>query len=281
MRQNETEKPSPAWKWTAAKERAAVMIAEDEQTDEAIAKACGTTRATLARWKVDEEFQARVTEHLAELRKTILRFPVAKAHKVMARINEDWELLQEVRNLRRSAMVERKAIHDECVEKLGELIPQREGLRQEIDALRETIAKDKKLKRVDEQAEARVAELETELGDINKVISAIEKIDPGEIPPEAVTGEIIETVTYTKAGRVIEWATDTNLLRMMIAHEDEANKVKAGYVERVEHSGPGGNPIEVSDAGLPDDIRADRIVAILDRARARRAKASAGEQEIS
>lgn len=49
-----------------------------------------------------------------------------------------------------------------------------------------------------------------------------------------------------------------------------------GYVEREEHTGKGGGPIETSDVGLSDDERAARIAAILDKARARRDRQTGG-----
>ena len=45
----------------------------------------------------------------------------------------------------------------------------------------------------------------------------------------------------------------------------------------VQHSGPDGGPIETRDASLSDDERATRIMALLDRARARRDGPVAGD----
>jgi hypothetical protein len=59
MQQNAT------WKWTGAREAAAVAVAKDDQDDDEIAAACKINRATLWRWKQSPEFAARVAEHLA------------------------------------------------------------------------------------------------------------------------------------------------------------------------------------------------------------------------
>jgi hypothetical protein len=46
---------------------------------------------------------------------------------------------------------------------------------------------------------------------------------------------------------------------------------KRGYVERIENTGANGGPMEVNNVSLTDEERLDRAVALLDKARARRA----------
>ena len=59
MRQNYT---SPPWKWTKRRALAAVLVAEDELTDDEIAGRVGIKRLQLWRWKQRPEFSARVAE---------------------------------------------------------------------------------------------------------------------------------------------------------------------------------------------------------------------------
>lgn len=51
------------FKWTRRTEQAALLVAQDEQTDVAIAAECKVNKATLERWKRLPEFSARVQEH--------------------------------------------------------------------------------------------------------------------------------------------------------------------------------------------------------------------------
>jgi hypothetical protein len=51
------------FRWSAKVERAALLVAKDEQTDVEIAKACTISDRTLDRWKRHPEFAARVQDH--------------------------------------------------------------------------------------------------------------------------------------------------------------------------------------------------------------------------
>ncbi len=63
------------------RERAAVLIAEDEQTDEAIALAVGVTRKTLHNWKQDPGFAALVGDNVGRIQAGMLKLTIAKKHK--------------------------------------------------------------------------------------------------------------------------------------------------------------------------------------------------------
>jgi hypothetical protein len=53
--------------WTAQREEAALLVAQDELTDEQIAKRVGVTRnGAVARWKATPAFRVRVNEHVRE-----------------------------------------------------------------------------------------------------------------------------------------------------------------------------------------------------------------------
>lgn len=67
--------------------RAAVLLAEDELTDEAIASEVGIQRRTLARWKNDPEFAALVGDYHGQIIAQALKLPIAKKHKRIEVLN--------------------------------------------------------------------------------------------------------------------------------------------------------------------------------------------------
>lgn len=62
---------SANFEWTTRKDQAAERVAQDRETDTAIAEACGVTQRTLERWKLAPEFQARVEQHRTKQRAAI------------------------------------------------------------------------------------------------------------------------------------------------------------------------------------------------------------------
>lgn len=73
------------FKWDERREKAAVLLAADEETDETIAKACKVSRQALAEWKRAPEFQARIAEHVEDFRKRVYSTGFAdKAKRVRA-----------------------------------------------------------------------------------------------------------------------------------------------------------------------------------------------------
>lgn len=73
---------------TALQSRAAVLVADDELTDEAISAELGITSRTLRNWKVQSAFQAAVTEHRARIAASISRFWIAKRRKRVQRLQQ-------------------------------------------------------------------------------------------------------------------------------------------------------------------------------------------------
>ena len=57
-----------AFVWSKRKEEAALLVAQDEQSDEQIAKSLRISERTLEYWKRRPEFRARVAEHVAAWR---------------------------------------------------------------------------------------------------------------------------------------------------------------------------------------------------------------------
>ena len=68
--------------------RAAVLCAEDELSDEAIAANVGIGRATLNRWRELPEFAAEVERQKAAILAKALRLPIAKKHERLRVLNE-------------------------------------------------------------------------------------------------------------------------------------------------------------------------------------------------
>lgn len=67
--------------WTEPREKAAVLLAENDLSDETIAARVGVTRRTLARWKLDAEFAAKVGDHVGQIQVAMLRLTIAKKHE--------------------------------------------------------------------------------------------------------------------------------------------------------------------------------------------------------
>jgi muconolactone delta-isomerase len=54
------------------REKAALMVAEDDESDRDIARKCNIAKSTLELWKQDEAFKARVAAHRVAFRERIL-----------------------------------------------------------------------------------------------------------------------------------------------------------------------------------------------------------------
>lgn len=73
---------------TSRKEQAALLVARDTQTDEAIAAEIGVGRATLARWKDDPRFARRVEEHRELWREHVTQTGIAVMEQRVATLND-------------------------------------------------------------------------------------------------------------------------------------------------------------------------------------------------
>lgn len=69
------------FRWNAQRHRAALLLAENEHSDQEIAASLGIVRATLARWKTDSDFAAQVGDHVGQIQAAMLRHAIAKKHK--------------------------------------------------------------------------------------------------------------------------------------------------------------------------------------------------------
>lgn len=76
------------FRWSPLKERAAVLVAEDDLSDAAIADTLGINRRQLTRWRQHPEFAARVAEHVAAVQAAMMRLAISKKHKRVEILDE-------------------------------------------------------------------------------------------------------------------------------------------------------------------------------------------------
>lgn len=84
------------FQWSGKAERAALLVAQDEQPDHAIAKACKISKRTLEYWKTVPSFAARVQEHRDLWRQKIEAEGIANRQNRVAAQNDRWRRMQEV-----------------------------------------------------------------------------------------------------------------------------------------------------------------------------------------
>jgi hypothetical protein len=82
--------------WTAQKEKAALLAAEDKLADEAICREVGITRPTLTAWKKTPEFSARVEEHVEAFKQTVRRRGIAILERRVDALQDRWQRMQRV-----------------------------------------------------------------------------------------------------------------------------------------------------------------------------------------
>ncbi|SRR5579885_2187212 len=82
--------------WTKRKERAALLVAEDELTDVAIAGAVKISVAGLKKWKARPEFAARVAEIVSATRAAVQARGIAEKQNRLAALNDRWGRLQQI-----------------------------------------------------------------------------------------------------------------------------------------------------------------------------------------
>lgn len=91
MRQNATR-----FQWSARREQAALLLAQDELTDVQIAEAVTVSRAQLARWKQHPVFQSRIQEHLAAWKAKVLQKGIAARERRIDALNHRHKLMLQV-----------------------------------------------------------------------------------------------------------------------------------------------------------------------------------------
>lgn len=87
---------APTFRWTGQREQAALLVAEDDLSDEKIAAACEVDRKTLYRWKQMPAFAERVAEHVKALEAEAFKFAIAKRRKRVEALDDRWQRMQRV-----------------------------------------------------------------------------------------------------------------------------------------------------------------------------------------
>jgi hypothetical protein len=107
LSQTEFDTPSRPRSWrTAARrialtsaglsEQAATLVAQDELTDEEIAKRLGIDRRNLTRWKDSPVFQESVAELIEQFRLATSTLAIADKQQRVAALNDRWQRMQQV-----------------------------------------------------------------------------------------------------------------------------------------------------------------------------------------
>lgn len=90
-------------------EKAARMVAEDEETDEKIAAEAKITRRQLANWKNLPEFKARVAEHVAEITHQVMHSGYCRVDKRLALLNKNVYRLEAIVEAKRDQVLRERA----------------------------------------------------------------------------------------------------------------------------------------------------------------------------
>jgi hypothetical protein len=80
-RTNNPDNGLKGWVWTAQRQKAAVLVAENNLSHARIAEEIPVSSSTLAAWKNTEAFMVRVRELEAEMDAAIMRLPIARKAK--------------------------------------------------------------------------------------------------------------------------------------------------------------------------------------------------------
>ena len=81
------------------KQLAAILIAEDKLTDEAIGEQVGVTRRTITTWRNDPEFQALISDAQEHIKAEALKLPIANKLDRIRELNDlnerNWRIIHD------------------------------------------------------------------------------------------------------------------------------------------------------------------------------------------
>jgi len=97
------------FQWTKTREKAALLVADGKLSEPEIAKSVGISQRTLAYWKVDETFKARVAEHVEAARKALKAKGIAEKLNRLTAYNDRWQRMQQVIKQRAKVYADVKA----------------------------------------------------------------------------------------------------------------------------------------------------------------------------
>ena len=104
------------FEWNTKRDQAAVDVARDQETEEAVATALGVTRMTLWRWKQHPAFQQRVEQHRAEFRAVVRRRGIAVIENRVERLDRDWRKMRAVIESRAEEAKSQRAANEAMIE---------------------------------------------------------------------------------------------------------------------------------------------------------------------
>jgi len=106
MAGNEMQQNTPPFKWTAQREQAAQLVAEDRLTYPKICEVIGLKdRTTLHRWKQHPDFLARIDHINAAYASTIGRLAITQRARRLTALNDRWRRMQDLIEAREEAYV--------------------------------------------------------------------------------------------------------------------------------------------------------------------------------
>jgi hypothetical protein len=82
--------------WNSKREEAASLVADDSLSDEQIAERLKINRATLHRWKIHPDFQARIKEIVEETRSALLKRGILSKENRLEFLRDRQERMMEV-----------------------------------------------------------------------------------------------------------------------------------------------------------------------------------------
>jgi hypothetical protein len=94
--QENASQAAEEFQWTEPRERAALLLAEDDLTDEEIGAAVGVNASTIWRWKQAPEFTVRITENARKLGGPARRAAVTKRGRRIRYLSEQIERIRAV-----------------------------------------------------------------------------------------------------------------------------------------------------------------------------------------
>lgn len=88
------------FEWTTKRDHAAILLAEDQLSDEVIAAKVGIDRRTLTRWKEHPEFKARICANVEQLRASAFSEGVADKTNRLRALNDRWKRMNHLLRIR-------------------------------------------------------------------------------------------------------------------------------------------------------------------------------------
>jgi hypothetical protein len=98
------------WEWTEDRQKAAVLLAQDELTDMEIVAQCGIAERTLYKWKKVPEFAARVKELAEEFGNALMRYAIARKQRRVALLDKTRARIEALIEARAAALEYRDAV---------------------------------------------------------------------------------------------------------------------------------------------------------------------------